>query len=499
MPFYLKSKRIDFSTGAEPLAVINQKEAEIYGILPHDKILLRWSKHHQTIVDFQFTNHKVVPGYIGLFEEIWKGNSWVDDEQIVEVSIVSRPVSMEAIKKKMLGKEINYKEIYAIMTDISKGRLSDIETTYFAASGFIHPYTLDEMYYLVKAMAETGDMMNMDVPVVDKHSIGGIPNNRTTMLVIPIIASLGIYIPKTSSRAITSPSGTADTMEVLAPVTHSLKKIKEIVRKTHACLVWGGGLSLAPADDKIIQVERPLGVESYDKMIVSIMAKKVATGVDYLVIDMPYGPTAKVKSLKTAKEIEKKFIWIGKKFNIKVKVVMTEALEPVGRGVGPALEARDVLRVLQQHELRPLDLEKKAVYLAGQLLELKGFCKKGQGEKVALKQLTSGAAWEKMNEIIVAQGGKKNLKADAVALGGVHYEIHAEKNGKIILIDNKAINEICMNLGAPHEKIAGMHFHVDYGEKVKKGQKLFTLYAKTNDRIKLALTALEKNKVVIIK
>jgi AMP phosphorylase len=499
MAFYLKSKKLDFSTGDNPVAVINRKEAENYGILPNDKVLLKWSKHHQVMVDFQFTSSKVEPGYIGLFEEVWKGNEWIDDEQIVEVSVISRPPSIEAIKKKMLGKELNYQEVYSIISDISNDRLTEVETTYYAVSGFVHPFSLKEMYYLIKAMAETGEMMNLDVKVVDKHSIGGIPNNRTTMLVIPIIASLGIYIPKTSSRAITSPAGTADTMEVLAPVNHPMKKIKEIVKKNHGCLVWGGGLSLAPADDKIIQVSRPLGIESHDKMIVSILAKKVAMGVDYLVIDLPYGPTAKVKNLKIAKEIEKKFIWLGKQFGIKVKVVMTKSVEPMGRGVGPALEARDVLRVLQQHELRPRDLEKKSIYLAGQLLELKGFCPKGRGQKIAEKQIKSGAAWKKMNEIIIAQGGKKNIKADAVALGAVRYEIHAEKNGKIILIDNKAIDEICMNLGAPHEKIAGMHFHVDYGERVKKGQKLFTLYAKTQERINLALKALEYNRVIVIK
>lgn len=499
MPFYLKSKKLDFSTGDDPVAVINQKEAEIYGIQPHDKILLKWSKHHQKVVDFQFTNHKVSPGYIGLFKEIWQGNSWVDDEQAVEVSIISRPPSIEAIKKKMLGKELNYEEIYSIISDIVTGKLTDVETTYYAASGFVHAYTLQEMYYMAKAMAETGEMMNLSVKVVDKHSIGGVPNNRTTMLVIPIIASLGLFIPKTSSRAITSPSGTADTMEVLAPVNHTMKKIKEIIKKTGGCLVWGGGLALAPADDKIIEVSRPLATESYDKMIVSIMAKKIAMGVDYLVIDLPYGPTAKVKDLKIAKEIAKKFVWIGKKFKIKVKVIMTQALEPIGRGVGPALEARDVLRVLQQHELRPLDLEKKAIYLAGELLELKGFCQKGQGKKIAEKQIKSGAAWKKMNEIIVAQGGKANIKADTLVSGAIRHEIFAPKTGKVVLIDNKAINEICMNLGAPHEKIAGMHFHVDYGEKIKKGDKLFTLYAKNQDRINLGLKALKNYQVVVIK
>ena len=154
-------------------------------------------------------------------------------------------------------------------------------------------------------MAEAGDMINLRASTVDKHCIGGVPGNRTTMIVVPIIASLGLYIPKTSSRAITAPSGTADTMEVLAPVSMTLDKIKQVIKKTHGCIAWGGALNMAPADDKIIKVEKPLSLETYDKMIVSIMAKHVAVGADYLLIDIPYGPTAKVHDIRTARKLAK--------------------------------------------------------------------------------------------------------------------------------------------------------------------------------------------------
>lgn len=499
MAFYLRTKKLDLSTGDQPIVVLNQREAESYGILPHDKLLLRWGRTRELIVDAQFTTSKVAAGSVGLFRDIWQRRRWIDDGEPVRVEIVSRPPSIEAIKKKLGGKTLTYPEIEAIMTDVASGRLNDIETTYFAATGFAAHYSLEEMYYLVKAMAATGEQLNLRGPAVDKHSIGGVPNNRTTMLVIPIIASLGLTIPKTSSRAITSPAGTADTMEVLAPVEHSLAKIKKIIQKTHGCLVWGGGLALAPADDKIIEVSRPLALESYDKMIVSIMAKKVAMGVDYLLIDMPYGPTAKVKSLAVARTLEKKFIWIGKKFGMKVRVLMTKAEQPVGRGVGPALEARDVLRVLQQHELRPRDLEEKAIALAGELLHLRGVCSVAEGRRRARGQLVSGAAWQKMRQIIIAQGGKGNIKADEVILGTERYEVHADRRGRVTLIDNKAINEICMNLGAPHEKNAGIHFHVDIRDRVQKGDKLFTLYAPSPDRLQLALRALRYHRIVVVR
>ncbi len=498
MPFYLKSKKLDFAAGGEIVAVINEDEAESLGIQAGDRIELKWSNKHKLVVWADTSRLRVKAGHIGLFREVWRHHNIIDGD-IIEVSIISRPPSIQAIKRKMLGKSLSYREVYSIISDITENRLSAVEITYFVSSSFVKSYSNEELFYLSKSMAETGEKMNMPIRVVDKHSVGGLPGNRTTMVVVPIIASLGLYIPKTSSRAITSPAGTADTMEVLAPVSFSMKEIKKIVRRTKACLVWGGGLNIAPADDKIIQISRPLALEPYDKMLVSIMAKKVATGVDYLVIDMPIGETTKIPNRRIANMLERKFIWLGKKFGMKVKVIKTLAREPVGRGIGPALEARDVLRVLQQHKLRPHDLERKSVNLAGELLELKGFCRVGQGKKKAHQQLQSGAAWKKMQEIIKAQGGNPNINSEEVATGAFHYEIHAKKSGRVNLIHDRAINEICMNLGAPREKIAGIHMHVRWGNKVKKGDKLFTLYAPSKERLQLGVAAARKNTAVFIK
>jgi len=497
MRLYYKCKKLDFSSGGEAVAVLRDNEAENQGIRPGDRVVLKWSKDKSIIATVDVSDNKVEYGEVGLFEEIWKKHQ-LDNEDIVEIMFYSRPESIKAINKKMLGGSLNYQEIYSIISDISTGKLGQIETTYYVASSFVKPYSLNELYYVTKAMAACGEQLNLKERVVDKHSIGGVPGNRTTMIVVPIIASLGLYIPKTSSRAITSPSGTADTMEVLSPVDLPVEKIKEVIKKTKACLAWGGAIGFAPADDIIIKVSKPLSLEPYDKMIISILAKKVAMGVDYLVIDLPYGPTTKVHSLKTAKEIAKKFVAVGKRFEIKVQVEMTEAKQPIGAGVGPALEARDVLRVLQQHKRRPIDLEKKAVHLAGKLLELKGFCAKGQGMNIASAQLKSLAAWKKMQEIIKAQGGNPKIKADEVALGALNYEIHAKRAGKVVAVDNRAIEEICVNLGAPREKLAGIHLHCRIGDKVAVGQKLYTLYAQNESRMKLGLIAAKSNEAVKI-
>ena len=498
MPIFLKTKKLDLSTGGDPLVVLNEIEAETFGIQAGDRVELVWPGTKGLVAMVELSHSRVNRGEIGLWREVWQPAK-IKNDVTIKLKQLSRPPSIQAIKKKLLGKELSYEEIHSIISDIVENRLSPVEMTYYVASGFVKENTDDELYYLSKAIAETGEQMNLPNEVVDKHSVGGVPGNRTTMIVTPIIASLGLTMPKTSSRAITSPAGTADTMEVLAPVTFSMPEIRAIVKKTGACLVWGGGLSIAPADDRIIKLSRPLALEPYDKMIVSIMAKKVAMGVDYLVIDMPTGPTAKIHSEKTASLLEEKFMYLGRKFGMKVKVIKTLAREPVGSAVGPALEARDVLRVLQRKAMRPQDLEDKGVYLAGELLELKGFCKRGEGKRIAQQQLDNGAAWHKMQEIISAQGGNPNIDSEAVATSAYHYEIHAESSGKVTLVDNKAINEVCMNLGAPHERLAGLHLHVRFGEQVEKGAKLFTLYAPTQGRLELGRKALEGMPIITIR
>src|SRR5260221_13335846 len=163
----------------------------------------------------------------------------------------TKQLAIEAIKKKLVGKRLSYDEIFAIMDEIANERLGPVLTTYFAAAGFTGGFNDEELHYLVEAMVATGPRLHFKGIVADKHSTGGVAGTRTTMIVVPIIAAAGFQIPKTSSRAITSPSGTADTMEVLSPVTFTPKQIEGLVEKCGGCIVWGGHLGLAPADDML--------------------------------------------------------------------------------------------------------------------------------------------------------------------------------------------------------------------------------------------------------
>ncbi len=413
----------------------------------------------------------------------------------------SSQLALEAIRKKLVGKKLTYKEIYAVIEEIANKRLGDILTTYFTASGYSKGFTNQELYYLTRAMVETGEKLHFKGIVADKHSIGGIPGTRTTLILVPIVAAAGFTIPKSSSRAITTPSGTADDMEVLANVTFSKDKIYKIVKKTNGCIVWGGSFNIAPADDEIIKVEEPLVLESFDKIVISIMAKKIAFGATHVIIDLPYGTMVKVHHLKDIQDLSKKFLYVARRFGIKLRPLIHKTDEPAGRGIGPILETRDAMRVLQQKNNRSLDLEIRSLNLAGTLLELclgdspkklKEHVKKTYGNCIgwATKILQSGQAFVKMTEIIKAQGGNSNIDSEDLKPGKYHYQVLAVKNGQIKGAYNSNATTIAKILGAPKLKGSGIYLNKKTGEKFKKEEALYTLFSENVYNLKKAKQSL---------
>jgi len=495
MPIF-RAKNLDFSSGRRMEAVLQEEEARRYGIRAADVLKVHCEKK-SFFVRVNYTHSKVQEGEIGFFKEVWE-NLKIKNRQLAEISLIKRPESIISIRKKLLGAKLSYKEIRAVIDDISEDLLGDIETTYFVASGFRGNFSDEELYFLTKAMVEAGDKLKFKGAVVDKHSVGGLPGNRVTPILVPIIASLGLTIPKTSSRAITSPAGTADTAEVFMPVCFKTSDIKKIVKKTNGCLIWGGSLNIAPADDKIIRVSYPLAMEPYNKMIVSIMAKKVAMGIKYLVIDMPIGSKTKVRNKFSAEMIERKMQYIAGKFGMKLKVIITRAIDPSGRGIGPALEARDILRVLQQKKDRPADLEKKSLRIASELLVLTGKYTAEEAQKAVREELRSGRAWKKMQEIIKIQGGKAEIDSEEIEQGKFRFEVKAKKTGRIAMYENKILAEVCRVLGAPANKFGGIYLDKVIGNTFKKGETLFTLYSGDSDRLEMAKAALRKKSIIKI-
>tara|TARA_Y100000034_G_scaffold123040_1_gene169296 strand:+ start:3310 stop:4563 length:1254 start_codon:yes stop_codon:yes gene_type:complete len=410
-----------------------------------------------------------------------------------EVSSVSTLKSFIFIKKKLDKKQLSEKEINEIIKDVVNNSLSEEEISIFVLAMYKHGMNMKEIIYLTKAILNSGNKLKLkDKFMVDKHSIGGIAGNRTTPIVVSICAATGLIVPKTSSRAITSAAGTADVIETIAKVNFSVSELKKILKKTNACMVWGGALNLVPADSKIIKIEKILKIDPEAQLLASIMSKKLAVGSKYILIDIPYGKSAKVTKLKALK-LKKKFVYLGRYFNKKLKVVLTDGKEPIGNGIGPSLELIDVINVLDPEKKGPKDLEEKSLFLAGELLELTKKTK--NGVDLAKKILYSGKAYNKFRQIIKAQGG--SLKK--IKLTKLRYDVLSKKSGKIIEIDNKKINSLVRIAGSPMDKSSGIYLYFHVGDRIKRREKILTIYAESKSRLYEAVKFFNKEKPIKIK
>ena len=401
----------------------------------------------------------------------------------VRVAQAEQPHSMDLVRRKIAGERLTPQDFRAIIDDITASRYSKMEMAAFLVSSGQTGLDREEILSLTRAMTDSGDHLQWnDSLVADKHCIGGIPGNRTSMLVVPIVAAHGITMPKTSSRAITSPAGTSDTMEILANVDLPPEQLHDVVRDHRACLAWGGRAHLAPADDILISVERPLGIDSLGQMVASILSKKVAAGSTHLLIDIPVGPTAKVRHMREALQLRKLFEFTGDRMGIHLEVIITDGSQPVGRGIGPVLEARDVMQVLHNDPAAPQDLRQKALRLAGRVLEFDPDVRGGYGYALARDILDSGRAGTKMDAIIEAQGRQSQPPQP----GSLTREVCAQEEGVVTVMDNFHIAKIARLAGAPMDKGAGVDLLKKLGDPVKPGDAVYRIHAEYNSDFRFA-------------
>jgi thymidine phosphorylase len=405
------------------------------------------------------------------------------DGDVIEVTHADPVASESFVRAKAYGERLAAPAFNAIIGDIARGLYSELHLAAFVTACAGDHLDLEETTHLTRAMIDVGDRITWNYPVVaDKHCVGGLPGNRTTMIVVPIIAALGLPIPKTSSRAITSPAGTADTMETVAPVNLELTAMRRVVEREAGCIVWGGAARLSPADDILIQVERPLDFDSVGQLVASVLSKKAAAGATHILLDLPIGPTAKVRSRDAAKRLGDRLVTVGSALGLKVRITETDGHQPVGRGIGPALEARDVLMVLQQQSDAPKDLRDRALCLAGELLELAGRAPLGRGLNLATSVLTSGQAWRKFQAICDAQGG---MRTPPVAT--YRHPVLAPTAGLVQAMDNRRLAKAAKLAGAPQAPAAGLDLHVRLADHVEVGQFLYTVHAQSRGELDYAL------------
>ena len=416
----------------------------------------------------------VLPTEAGLSEAAWQLLE-ATPGQIACLSHPSPVESLGAVRAKIFGHAFQDEQLLRILQDMEAGRYTDIDLSAFLTACAAAGMSLDEIVGLTRGMVQVGQRVTWDHAVVaDKHGVGGLPGNRTTPIVVSIVAAAGVCIPKTSSRAITSPAGTADAMETLTRVDLDLQAMRRVVEREGGCVVWGGAIDLSPVDDLLIRVERALDLDSDAQVVASVLSKKVAAGSTHVVIDIPVGPTAKIRTTDAAQTLARLLERVGHDVGLVVRPVVTDGSQPIGRGIGPALEARDVVAVVRGDRDAPADLTERAILLAGELLELAGACVTGQGALRARALLADGRAWRKLQAICEAQGGMRTPRTSTQ-----QFEVPAPASGRIIGFDCRRLARAAKLAGAPVDQAAGIDLHVRLGQDVEAGQPLFTLHAES--------------------
>jgi len=465
----------------KPIVMLSESDAQELDVKPLNRVEI--SLRGRRFVGIVNVSTGFAHGVIGLFEPVTAALRAKEGDKI-SVTRSDPPESLNYIKKKLNRMDLDGQEIRRIIKDVTAQRLSEIEMTAFVIGLHMHGLNLSEAKAMSEAMAATGDTLDLGKkPIFDKHSIGGCPGDKTTMLLVPIVAAAGLIIPKTSSRSITSPAGTADKVECLCPVQFEMEEIRRIVRKTGGCMVWGGAVNFAPADDMFIKIEYPLSIDPL--LLPSVMSKKKAVGANYVVIDIPTGRGAKVKTTGEAQELGYKFIQLGRELGINVKCVSTFGEQPIGYGIGPALEAREALATMgRKTDKIPWDLLGKVFHLAGHLFSFRGI---EGGEDKALQIWRSGKAEQKMREIIGAQGGDPKIKPSDIPVGCHRAAIASAKKGQVLWINNAAIVQIAREAGTPKDKGAGLLLRRKLNSKVERGDTLFEIYAEQTHKLNRAL------------
>ncbi len=391
--------------------------------------------------------------------------------------------SASALRRKVYGGRLNEADCLTLMQDVVADRLSELELAAFVTACVGERLDTEETIALTRAMVQVGERLDWGAGLVlDKHCVGGLPGNRTTPIVVALVAALGYRIPKTSSRAITSPAGTADVVEVMTPVALDLAAMRRVVEREGGCLVWGGNVGLSPADDVLIRVERPLDFDSDGQLVASVLSKKVSAGSSHVLIDIPVGPTAKVRSDAAASSLQERLEHTAQSLGLKLRVHRSDGRQPVGIGIGPALEARDVLRVLRNEADAPTDLRERSLYLAGALLDMVSNDPAGTGRDRAREALASGQGLSKFLAICNAQGGFREP-----TLAPYRHEVLAARDGVVTSIDNRRLARVAKLAGAPAAPSAGVECAIRIDHRVLRGQPLFSVHAASRGELEYAL------------
>lgn len=474
----LKAVTTDFAI-VSATVMMDPRDCAAIGVKENDRVRVTGPRGSLSVF-LAIYDDAVDPGEVRIPAAVMK-RIGADDGDEVDVAYSPSPESVRTIRKKMDGKKLAPEEIDGVVKDIYNGNLSNIEISAWLTALYINGMDIAEIAAFSRSMVDTGDRIQFDrSPVFDFHSMGGVPGNKITPIVVSIVAAAGLMLPKTSSRAISSACGTSDFVETFTKIEVTADRLKEIGETVGGAFVWGGSMNIAPVDDMVIKIEHPLGINPRAQMLASIMSKKLAIGAQYLLVDIPTGAETKVPTIEDARKYARDFMDLGEQLGIHVECAITYADQPVGSAVGPNLEARECIRVLEG-DTHPASVVEKACECAGIILEMGGF---DNGFQKAKELLASGAAHKKFMEIQVAQGGRPDLKADDLKPGQYTADVLATKSGYVHAVHNRDIVAIAKALGAPSDKGAGMLLLKKKGQRVEEGEVLMRLYADNEAKLR---------------
>lgn len=463
------------------IALLNSKTAEDLLANTQSRVSVKLKDLEENFI-VDISENFVDENTIGIYTDTTGGTKLKTGDK-VDVSVIPFPCSVHYIVSKIRNKVLTTEEINEIINDVVDNRLSDVEISAFLTAVTINGLNLDETTAICKAMTATGNIIEFNVKqVLDKHSIGGI-NGRVSMIVTPIITALGYVMPKTASRSISSAAGTADCMEVLADVSFDIQDIKKMVSTVGGMVAWNGKVDLCPADDKLIKIRHSLGLDPEGLVIASVLSKKKSVSATHLIIDIPIGPTVKVRNKDDGERWASKFSRICKEIGIKSKVVLTNGEVPCGKYFGAALEAKGALEVLENKYFD--NFAEKSCEIAGSLLELVERVEPGKGYELSKETLKSGKALDKFKEILKAQNGKI-FSSEEIPFANFKEEILATESGKIVEMNVSSLTKIARTAGAPHDKYAGIVLNKEVGDKVNTKEIIYTIYATSQDKLKIA-------------
>ncbi len=486
--------RLGIDTGHERVVYLDRDSpiCRSEGFGAHSRVALRVGEREILATINLVQRNLLAVDELGLSESAWHALLPQPGEQ----AAIAHPPSLDSlagVRAKAYGRELDAAALRAIVDDIVAHRYSSIEMAAFVTAASGERLSLAEVVALTRAMVQAGSQLHWPQPcVVDKHCLGGLAGNRTTPIVVAIAAAMGLTMPKTSSRAITSPAGTADTMATLAPVDLSAAQIRAVVDSCGGCIAWGGAMNLSPADDQLIRIERALDIDSAGQMVASVLSKKIAAGSTHVVIDIPVGPTAKVRSAAEAQSLAGLLGSVAAAFGLTLRVLFSDGRQPVGRGIGPALEAHDVLAVLRNAPQAPQDLRAHALTVAAAVLELGGAAPADTALAAATACLDSGRAWQKFQAICAAQGGMRTPGRAAY-----RQPVPAPQAGRVAAIDNRRLSRAAKLAGAPASPLAGLTLDAHLGDAVAAGQPLFTLHAQSPGELSYAMEYVSRHAHIV--